>query len=141
MLEIILISEITFYYFFLIALMIYMFKVRSKAVKDGRVSFKNFKSYTTESPEDLVILQNHFNNQFQIPLFFTMAALLSLTQNTVSTITIVFSTIFILSRFYHTRIHLGSNKLLHRAYSFFAGVIIVGAIFLEVIVRTYLNLN
>lgn len=141
MLEVILLGQIAFYYFFLMGLMIYLFKVRTKAVKEERVSFKNFKSYSSESPEDLIILQNHYNNHFQIPMFFTMAGVLAIAQNTVGLITITLAALFIFSRLIHSYIHLGSNKLLYRAYSFFSGVIIVGLMFLERMVRSYLALS
>ena len=135
MLDALLICIIAIYYFFLIGLMLYMFKVRTKAVREERVSYKNFKSYTTDSPEDLVVLQNNYNNHFQIPIFFTVACSVALSQNTVSVMTVSLALIFILSRVIHSYIHLGSNKLVHRAYSFFSGVIAVGLIYLEVVYK------
>ena len=138
MLEFIITAEIAFYFFFLMGLMIYMFKVRSKAVRDKRVSFKSFKSYTMETPEDLVILQNHYNNHFQIPLFYVAACVLAISLDTVSTLTVVLSTLFIISRMIHTYVHLGSNKLLYRAYSFFFGVLTTGALFVDILVRSFI---
>lgn len=140
MLKSILLSEIALYYIFLVLLMVYMFKYRKKAIIEKRVSIKDFRSYKSEQPEDLIILQNHFNNQFQIPVFYVLAATLSIALNSVTYLTITLSTIFILSRFIHTFIHLGPNNVLHRAYSFFIGVICVGLMFLETGFRSFLSL-
>ena len=138
MFKLIITTEIVFYFFFLMGLMLYMFKVRSKAVRDNRVSFKSFKSYTMETPEDLVILQNHYNNHFQIPLFYVAACVLALSLETASVFTACLSSLFIISRMIHTYIHLGSNKLLQRAFSFFFGVLCVGLMFLEILVRSFI---
>lgn len=135
MLNAILISTVALYYLFLIILMFYMFTARTKAVKEGRVSFKLFKSYSTKAPDDLVILQNNYNNHFQIPMFFTVACAISLSQNTVTTLTVFLAIFFVLTRAIHSYIHLGSNKLMYRACSFFSGVIIVAVLYLEIAYR------
>jgi len=136
MLNTILILEITFYYFFLMGLMIYMFQIRKKAIIDKKISPKYFKAYTDETPDDLKILENHYNNHFQIPIFYVLAAILGLTLGTTSIITIVLSSLFVISRIAHSFIHLGSNKLLLRAGVFFGGVLLVGLMFLEVLIKS-----
>ncbi len=115
-----------FYYAYIIAYMIYMFKVRKKAVIDNHVHYTYFKSYQGETTEYLQIVQNHFNNQFQIPMVFFLVCVLTIAMEKVSTITIILAALFILSRIIHSLIHLGGNHLIKRAATYFTGVILVG---------------
>lgn len=129
----ILVSIMTFYYFYIVALMFYMFKTRKKAVIEKIIPLKHFKSYQGETPEYLQILQNHFNNQFQIPLIFFVVCLLSLQQNAVNNFTIGLAICFVISRICHTLIHLGSNHIMNRAMSYFTGAFIVGLMFILIL--------
>lgn len=120
-----LIGTMTFYFIFIISLMLIMFFRRKARVKSKEVRVSFFKAYIGESPEDLVIIQNHFNNQFQIPLVYMLACVLTIAQDKASIVTSILGTVFILSRMLHSYIHLGKNNVLHRAYAFFLGCLCV----------------
>jgi hypothetical protein len=120
-----LIAIILFYYSYVIYLMFYMFFRRKKKIREKVVRTSHFRAYLGESDEELVIIQNHFSNQFQIPMIFLFASLLSIALKEVSILTIVLAGLFVLSRFVHSYIHLTYNNVLHRALSYFIGVIIV----------------
>ena len=122
-----LIALVCAYYLGIVVFGYYMFTRRKKAVIEGRVSAKHFKGYAGESPEDLKVLQNHFNNQFQIPMVFFFAVLLNLQQDTVNEWTLALAVLFVASRAGHTIVHLGSNRLIRRASLYFLGVLTVGA--------------
>lgn len=115
------------YYFSIIALMFFMFTKRKQAIKNRQVEAKHFKSYQGATTEYLAIIQNHFNNQFQIPILFFFACLLTMQQNNVTSLTIILAVSFVTTRLYHSFQHLGANHLLKRAYGYFLGVLIVGA--------------
>lgn len=120
-----LISIMLLYYLFIVALMFYMFKKRTKAIKNKEVKFSHFKAYQGSTPEYLVVIQNHFNNQFQLPIIFFIVTSLIVALNKVSLLAVVLASLFLISRLIHTYIHLGSNKPLIRAIAYFVGVIIV----------------
>lgn len=120
-----LISIVLFYYCYIIGFMFYMFKKRKQAIKDKLVHYTHFKSYQGETTEYLQIIQNHFNNQFQIPLIFFTVCVLTISMKKVTIITIILAILFVITRIIHTLIHLGSNHLIKRAMSYFAGVVII----------------
>lgn len=128
--ERILIGTMCFYYFYIVFLVFFMFIQRKKAVENKQVDPRFFKSYLGTSPEYLQIIQNHFSNQFQIPVMFFLACILTLQQHKVSQVTIILAIGFVLSRIVHSYIHLGKNKLMKRVYSYATGVLIVGVMFL-----------
>ena len=105
--------------------MLYMFFRRKAKIREKVVKTSHFRAYLGESDEELVVIQNHFSNQFQIPMVFLFAALLSITLNDVNEITIALAGLFVVSRLIHSYIHLSYNNVLHRAMVYFVGVIIV----------------
>lgn len=120
-----LISLMLFYYCYIIAFMFFMFKKRKQAIIKKEVHHSHFKSYRGETTEYLQIIQNHFNNQFQIPTIFFVVCVLCIAMNKVSYVTIFLALAFVVSRIIHSLIHLGSNHLIKRAMSYFTGVVIV----------------
>lgn len=90
------------YYFYIMVLGVYIFLRRSKAVKSKEVSLSHFKSYSSEATEELTVIQNHFNNQFQMPVVFMVVSLLSLQQGTVNLFTVLFASLFFVSRIIHS---------------------------------------
>ena len=126
-----LIKIICFYYFYIILVLFYMFFKRKAAIRSKDISIKHFKAYQGETTTELQTIQNHFNNQFQVPILFFIACLISLQQNTVSSFTIGFAALFIMSRIAHSFIHLGSNNVIFRAFAYFLGIISIGLIFVS----------
>ena len=117
-------------YFYTLGFGFYMFTRRKKAVRNNEIKIQHFKSYQGETTEELAILQNHFNNQFQIPLIFYVVSVLSIQQNKVTLLMLAVATVFVLSRFFHAYIHLGSNHVLKRATAYMLGLACVGFMFI-----------
>ncbi len=129
----ILIAIMFSYYVFIVILLLYMFLARRKSILNNEVRLSHFKSYTGSSTEKLVVLQNHFNNQFQIPVIFLIACTLAISQNSVNVYVIIFSILFVISRIVHSIIHLGTNNVLHRASSYFVGIVCVFIIWFQIL--------
>ena len=136
--ESLLIGMMVYYFFALFCLMIYMFLKRRKAIQEKKLSFGYFKDYQGDIPDNLKIIENHYNNQFQIPLLFFVACLLALQQDSVDLFVLICAGLFIISRFIHSYIHLGSNHLLKRALVFFWGVVFTFGIFLRVFYLSFI---
>ncbi len=102
-----------------------MFLKRYKAIKTREVKLKYFKDYVGESTYELEIFNNHFNNQFQLPLIFLILCVAQGLSDSVSLTTCVLSYVFVICRFFHTFFHLGSNKLVFRAISYVLGALIL----------------
>jgi hypothetical protein len=126
----VLIGILCFYYFYILAYMYYMFVSRKKAIVQKEVRARYFKSYQGETTERLQVIQNHFNNQFQVPILFFIVSVLCLQQNKVTIVTIIFAILFVLTRLMHSFIHLGENHPLKRAMIYFLGVVLIGCMLL-----------
>lgn len=118
------------HYFYTVGFGFYMFTRRKKAVRNDEVKIQHFKSYQGKTTEELAILQNHFNNQFQIPLIFYIVSLLAIQQNKVTVLMLIVATVFILSRLFHAYIHLGHNHVFKRALAYMVGIVCVGIMFI-----------
>lgn len=116
---------IPIYVFYIVALGFLMFRQRYLAIKTGKVDPKYFKSYQMEAPRELETMKNHFSNQFEIPTLFFVTCLSVIMLNVVTPLLTALGYLFILTRFVHTYIHLGSNKVPPRAFVFFLGVFII----------------
>lgn len=125
------------YVFGLFALGLYMFVCRVRSIKSGEVSIKYFRSYegAPPSPKVLVIGQ-HFDNQFQVPMLFLLTGSLFLSLNLVSSITVVLAWAFVLSRAAHTYVHLGSNNVRLRAAAYFAGWLVIIVLWAQLVWAT-----
>ena len=132
----ILIGTVCFYYLYIFFLLFFMMKQRVKAIKNKEINGSYFKSYMGKTPEYLQVIQNHMNNQFQIPVIFFIACLFIIQQNAVTQLTVVVAIIFVISRMLHTYVHLGSNAPMKRAYSYMIGLICVGIIFLQTFIAS-----
>lgn len=121
-----LVLPMAFYAFYIFGLAFFLFRTRLKAMKTGEVSPKYFKSYTGEGPSDRTILiGRHYDNQFQVPILFFFACTVLISLNAADTMAVVFAWLFIMARVVHSFVHLGKNKLEHRALSFTASWIFV----------------
>ena len=114
-----------FYLIYLLSLGIYMFVKRFNAVKSRRINPKYFLAYDFDSPKDLRIMENHFTNQFQVPILFLITNVLALQTQAVTGLFFILACGFVLTRMIHSYIHLGPNIVLARAGIFFLGYFII----------------
>ena len=78
-----------------------------------------------EVPEFITKTGRNFNNQFEVPLLFYTAAILHLVLQTNSQFALVCAWAFVVSRYFHSFIHITYNHVLHRMLMFFAGFVFV----------------
>ena len=116
---------IPIYIFYIALLGIFMFRKRVSAIRSKKVSLGHFRSYDSDSPQDLLVLKNHFSSQFEIPILFFITCLSAELLGAESAFIFVLGCVFILSRFMHSYIHLGSNNVKLRALYYFLGVLCV----------------
>jgi hypothetical protein len=119
-----------FYFFYITLIGLFLLKSRIQAVKNKSIDPRYFASYQGEVPKNLKILENHFNNQFQVPPLFMITSLFALYTNSLSPLVLSLFSIFIVSRLIHTYIHLKNNYIPYRAVAYFAGFLILALIWL-----------
>lgn len=110
-------------YIFVVGL--YNFVVRFRAIKSKELKISHFRIYDTSGnaiPERVTIVGRHFDNQFQLPILFLITLTAAQTMPLYnSPVILPLAWGFVLTRVLHGYIHLGSNDIRLRAYSYFAG--------------------
>jgi hypothetical protein len=115
-----------FYIFYMFFLLLKNFKIRVKAIENGEISKTYFKLYTgSELPLEVDVMGRHLNNQFQLPLVFFVTCLTLLNLQVSPIVSTILASLFVLSRLFHSYIHLGSNHILHRAKVYALGWIFI----------------
>ena len=97
----------------------------TKATKTKDLNFKYFKAYQGEIPEYLAVSRQTLKNQFELPIFFYFLTSLVLIFDNITTLDIIFSWLFSVSRFLHCYVRLSSNYVPNRAKIFMAGLMIL----------------
>ena len=99
--------------------------VKSAAVKAGLVDRSKAALDNSAWPESVLKVSNNINNQFQIPmLFYALSFTLFLTQS-VNTFVLLLMTLFVITRYVHSYIHITSNYVPHRFKAFVLGTLLL----------------
>jgi hypothetical protein len=133
-----LILPMSFMVFYIFALGIYTFRVRSSSVNNKETHIKFFKTYDMSlggPPEYVVRVGRHYDNQYQVPILFLITAGLCLVHQIDSLIPAVLSWMFVISRLIHSYIHLGQNNIIYRFLSYASGFIIVLALWVLILMN------
>ena len=115
------------YIFYVVGIVLYSFFCRVNSIKAGNLSPYYYKDYQNKSevPQKLIIIERHVDHQFQVPTVFLVTGAILLSMNAVDSFSVYLAWGFVLSRFVHSYIHLGSNKILWRAGAYATGGIMI----------------
>lgn len=96
--------------------MILMFLRKIHAVKTKQVRARAFKLNLPEAgiPESVVVVSNHYNNLFQMPVYFLIVGVLAISLNLVDSVIVVMGWFFVATRLAHSYVHLTSNHVQKR---------------------------
>lgn len=125
---------IPIYILYIVFLGLLMFRRRMSALRSKAIPFEYLKTYQTQAPESLRVVQNHFTNQFEVPILFFITCLAAVILKAATPLTFTLGCLFILSRMWHSFIHLGSNHLSSRASVYFAGILLILAMWIVILV-------
>lgn len=129
-----LLALIPAYILFIVYLSVLMYRSRVAAVKSGNLSYKYFKSYQGEEPpRDLKLIANNFDSQFQVPMLFFITIIAAVQFTQVNWLTLFLGYAFFATRLWHTQIHLGKNSLKLRPSVYFAGILILLVMWIQII--------
>ena len=121
------------------AVLIILFRSRVRAVQQGSVSSKYFHIYQGEmEPEQSAKASRHFSNLFEAPTLFYAACLAGLGTHDDAGMLLFLAWLYVALRVVHAVIHLGGNRLRHRIRAYFAGWLILVAMWLQVIAHVAL---
>lgn len=114
-------------------LYVFLGKVKSRAVKAGQVDRKKAALNAREWPEYVVKVSNNLANQFESPILFYMLSVMYYLSNNVSAVVITLMSFYVISRYVHAYVHVGSNYVPYRFKSFLVGVLTLLALTLYLV--------
>jgi len=116
--------------------LVILFRSRVRAVRANKVSMKYFRIYQGEiEPEETAKPARHFANLFEAPvLFYAVCVTAMVTQDT-SIAMLALAWTYVAARLLHTWIHLGANRVRHRLRAYFAGWLVLMALWIHIVVH------
>jgi len=96
---------------------------KSAAVKAGEVDRKKAALDNSAWCSEVVKVSNNIANQFQTPVLFYILSIFFFLTASVSTLVLVLSWIYVVTRIIHAIVHVTSNKIPARLGSFTIGVV------------------
>lgn len=117
------------------AILVLMGRERVPRVMSGEIRMADIAVERTAYPLKARLLSNSFDNQFQLPVLFYVAALLALFSTAVSWVEIVLAWLFVALRYAHAIIHVTSNYLYHRFALYTAGLAVLALLWLWLVLR------
>lgn len=111
----------------MLALTVYVlfrtFLMRVSAVKSGQVSHKHYRLYNEgEEPAACRANSRHLTNLLEIPPLFYISCILIYVTDINSLTLMICAWLFVLARFVHSYVHLGSNRLRNRYRIYFVSI-------------------
>ncbi len=117
------------------AVLIRLFRGRVAGVRAGAVSASYFKTFQGGAePEQSLAAARNLSNLFEAPTLFYAGCLAAMLVGDTSSTTSMLAWPYVATRIVHTSIHLGRNRLRGRIRAYFAGWIVLVALWLHLVV-------
>jgi hypothetical protein len=111
-----------------------LFVNRVRAVREGKISTGYFKIYQREvEPEYSAKPARHFANLFETPILFYVGCLAAMLVRPVGLAVPILAWTYVLLRFVHAWVHLGSNRLRPRMTVYFLSWLVLLAMWIFVV--------
>jgi hypothetical protein len=119
-------------------LLLWMATARTRAVKAGETRLRDVALREPNWPDRVAQIGNCFSNQFEIPLLFYVLVALALPLRHADLFIVLMSWVFVVTRFAHAGIFVTSNNVQHRSLVWFAGVLVLLAMWIYFALRMLL---
>lgn len=121
--------------FLTFGIMIWILKLRYRAVREDGLNPRYFKLYRGgKLPDYLAKVTQHFENLFEMPLFFYISIVLILVLDIVDSVYILMAWGFFITRLIHTTIHTTYNKVVHRKNAFIISTLILIFLWIKIVI-------
>ena len=115
--------------------LVILFRSRVRAVRANKVSIQYFRIYQGEiEPEETAKPARHFANLFEAPVLFYAACITAMVTQDTGLVVLVLAWIYVAARVLHTYIHLGGNRVRYRLRAYFAGWLVLAALWVHIVV-------
>jgi hypothetical protein len=112
------------------ALLLMMAGARRGALVGGQIKARDITAGQANWPGRAGQIGDCFSNQFELPLLFYVLIALALPLRHVDFVMVLLSWVFVVTRFAHAGIFVTSNNLPQRGSAWFAGVLVLFAMWL-----------
>jgi hypothetical protein len=112
------------------ALLVWMAGARRGALVGGQTKPRDIVLGQPNWPPRATQIANCFSNQFELPLLFYVLIAIALPLRHIDYVMVMLSWVFVITRFAHAGIFVSSNDLNHRSLAWFAGVLVLFAMWL-----------
>jgi hypothetical protein len=112
------------------ALLLGMATMRTRALSGGETKMKDVALGEPNWPTRAAQIGNCFSNQFEMPLLFYILIAIALPLRRADLVIVLLSWVFVVTRFVHAGIFVTSNDLRQRGPAWFAGVLVLFAMWL-----------
>jgi hypothetical protein len=119
-------------------LLLWMATARIQALKARETSLKDVALRQPNWPEKATQIGNCFSNQFEIPVLFYILIALALPLHKADLFIVLMSWVFVVTRFLHAGIFTTSNDVRQRGLVWFAGVLVLLAMWIYFALRMLL---
>ena len=109
------------------ALLFVMATARTRSLQSGETRIRDIALRQPNWPERATAIGNCFANQFEVPVLFYVLIALALPLRHADLIIVMLSWVFVVTRFAHAGIFVTSNDVRTRSLAWFAGVLVVFA--------------
>jgi hypothetical protein len=120
------------------ALLLGMASARGRALTSRETSFKEIARGEPNWPTRAAQIGNCFSNQFELPVLFYALIALVLPLRHADLVIVLLSWVFVITRFAHAGIFVTSNNVRQRTLAWFAGVLVLFAMWLYFALKTLL---
>jgi hypothetical protein len=108
-------------------LLLWMAGARRNALVGGQTKIRDIALGQPNWPARATQIGNCFSNQFELPLLFYILIALALPLRHADLVIVLLSWVFVVTRFAHAGIFVTSNDLNRRSLAWFAGVLVLFA--------------
>jgi hypothetical protein len=120
------------------ALLLWMATARARALTGKEIRIKDIALGQPNWPERATQIGNCFSNQFELPVLFYILIAVALPLRHADLVIVLLSWVFVITRFAHAGIFVTSNNVQQRSLVWFAGVLVLLAMWLYFALRTLL---
>ena len=120
------------------ALLLWMAGVRRQALVGGETRVRDIALGQPNWPTRATQVGNSFKNQFELPLLFYILIALALPLRHADLFIVLMSWVFVITRFAHAGIFVTSNDMKQRSLAWFAGVLVLFAMWIYFALRILL---
>lgn len=121
--------------FLTIAILMLMGRERVPRVMSGEIAVKDIAVDRDAYPLRARLLSNNFDNQFQLPVLFYVAALLALLATVPGWIDVILAWLFVGLRYAHAFVHVTTNRVHRRFALYTAGLAVLALFWLWLVLR------